>query len=164
LVSDTPADQHRDGESLARLSKIAAGIFSRYGVDFAMAKRAGGWTNLTWRAGGLFLRLAIRRGSENLQKEAQLVAFLPPEVGYPAILETGVSDGFEWSLAEEIPGKSLGEVWQELDGDLLRGYAILLELWMLEDWLAHPEGEGPLEGWDPYRRLASLANGKGGFC
>ena len=43
--------------------------------------------------------------------------------------------------------------------DLLRGYAILLELWMLEDWLAHPEGEGPMEGWEPYRRLAPLADG-----
>ena len=47
--------------------------------------------------------------------------------------------------------------------DLLTGYAILLELWLLEDWLAHPEGEGPLEGWQPYRMLVSLAGGGGGY-
>jgi len=47
--------------------------------------------------------------------------------------------------------------------DLLMGYAILLELWMLEDWLAHPEGEGPLEQWQPYRMLLSLADGQGGY-
>jgi scyllo-inosamine 4-kinase len=43
--------------------------------------------------------------------------------------------------------------------DLLMGYAILLELWLLELWLAHPEGEGPLEQWEPLRRLRSLAAG-----
>lgn len=47
--------------------------------------------------------------------------------------------------------------------DLLLGYAVLLELWMLEDWLAHPEGEGPLEQWQPYRALLSLADGRGGY-
>ena len=39
---------------------------------------------------------------------------------------------------------------------LLVGYAILLELWLLEVWLAHPEGEGPLEQWAPLRRLRRL--------
>jgi aminoglycoside phosphotransferase (APT) family kinase protein len=47
--------------------------------------------------------------------------------------------------------------------DLLIGYAILLELWLLEDWLAHPEGEGPLETWLPYRMLLSLKDGQGGY-
>jgi hypothetical protein len=43
--------------------------------------------------------------------------------------------------------------------ELLMGYAILLELWLLELWLAHPEGEGSLEEWEPLRRLRSLAAG-----
>ena len=47
--------------------------------------------------------------------------------------------------------------------DLLVGYAILLELWLLELWLAHPDGEGLLEQWDPLRRLHSLADGTGGY-
>jgi hypothetical protein len=47
--------------------------------------------------------------------------------------------------------------------DLLLGYAILLELWLLQLWLAHPEGEGPLEQWEPLRRLRSLADGTGGY-
>jgi scyllo-inosamine 4-kinase len=47
--------------------------------------------------------------------------------------------------------------------ELLVGYAILLELWKLEDWLAHPEGESPLEQWQPYRMLVSLADGQGGY-
>lgn len=47
--------------------------------------------------------------------------------------------------------------------ELLAGYAILLELWLLELWLAHPEGEGPLEQWEPLRRLHSPAEGDGGY-
>jgi scyllo-inosamine 4-kinase len=47
--------------------------------------------------------------------------------------------------------------------ELLMGYAILLELWLLELWLAHPEGEGPLEQWEPLRRLRALADGHGGY-
>jgi scyllo-inosamine 4-kinase len=46
---------------------------------------------------------------------------------------------------------------------LLLGCAILLEVWLLELWLAHPEGEGPLEEWMPLRRLRSLADGSGGY-
>ena len=47
--------------------------------------------------------------------------------------------------------------------DLLRGYAILLDLWLLEDWLAHPDGEGPLETWQPYRMLLSQESGNNGY-
>ena len=36
---------------------------------------------------------------------------------------------------------------------------VVLELWILELWLAHPEGEGSLEQWEPLRRLRSLAAG-----
>ena len=46
---------------------------------------------------------------------------------------------------------------------LLVGYAILLELWLLELWLAHPDGEGPLEQWAPLRRLRLLADGNSGY-
>jgi len=325
-MSEAPADKHRDRQTLQRLISIAAGIFSRYGINFETAKRRGGWTNATWLAGGLVLRLSTRQGDDKIRREAQLASLLPSEVGYPPVLETGIIDGYEWCLSKEIPGKNLGEIWPELDWDLrlsalrqlwkkvlavhtvdiaaaaglarkkpwfnassseeaeaglnrlvlnkilsssqaiilretltrywnvlpaatcvlnhgdltienalwhagqvvslldfefaviapaeldmnelvkcafapserpdplpdpggeslqqlrnvvtelarpvlahpggkelLLGYAILLELWMLEDWLAHPEGEGPLELWQPYRMLISLADGRGGY-
>ncbi len=325
-MSEAPSDQYRDPQTLDHLRKIASGIFAKHDIDFATAKRAGGWTNLTWLAGGLVLRLAARPGQDKIRREAELSALLPPSVGFPLILETGVILEYEWSLSQEIPGKNLGEVWNNLTWDertnvlqqlwekvlavhsvdlnaaaglarekpwfnaadaraaeaslsslvrqqilsspqadllraalarfwtalpgaacvlnhgdltientlwhagevvslldfefaviapaeldlnelvkcafapgerhdslpdpggaglqqmqktvaelakpviahpggkeLLMGYAILLELWMLEDWLAHPEGEGPLEQWQPYRMLHSLANGQGGY-
>ena len=301
-------------EMVARLEKIAAAVFARYDVDFSCARRAGGYTNAVWLAGGLVLRLSVRPGNDKIRREARLAALLPPEVGYPTLVETGETDGHEWSLAREIAGHNLGESWQGLDwsergsalrqlwkktqavhdmdcavlsglvgerawfnsndlveagarlarvaqegildthqadtlrealgrharaiagarrvlnhGDLtpdnciwqngrlvslidfewavlapaeldwnglvkwalgpdehsplepvvlelagpvldgagardrLLGYAILLELHMLNDWLDHPEGEGPMETWAPYRRLRSLADGAGGY-
>jgi aminoglycoside phosphotransferase (APT) family kinase protein len=325
-LSEAPSDQHRDPQTLEHLRKIASGIFAQHGSDFASAKRAGGWTNLTWLAGGTALRLAARPGQDKIQREARLAALLPPTVGFPLVLETGVTDGYEWSLSQEIPGRNLGEVWNDLTWDertnalrqlwekvlavhsvdihkteglalekawfnasdaqsaeaslsslvqcrilsspqavilsaalarfwmalpaatcvlnhgdltienalwhaekvtslldfefavlapaeldlnelvkyafapgerhdslpdpegagrqqmqkvvgalakpviahpggkdLLMGYAILLELWLLEEWLAHPEGEGPLEQWQPYRMLLSLADDCGGY-
>jgi aminoglycoside phosphotransferase (APT) family kinase protein len=325
-MTTVPADQHRDPAILSRLNAAAAAIFASHGVDFATARRCGGWTNATWLAGGLALRLAVHEGRDNIRWEARLAALFPPEVGYPPIVACGVTDGFEWSLALELPGRNLGEVWSELDWDgriaalrqlwartravhtvpvdaaaplarqqpwfnvsnageaeagldrlvkggvlhpdqaevlaailgrfwnarpkaplvlnhgdltienalwhegrvtalldfefavmapveldlnelvkmafapgerdetfsdpdgagrqrlraavaemarplldhpggmdLLTGYASLLELWLLEDWLAHPEGEGPLEGWQPYLMLVSLAGGQGGY-
>jgi thiamine kinase-like enzyme len=47
--------------------------------------------------------------------------------------------------------------------DLLFGYTILHATWLMDDWLAHPEGEGPLENWQPLRRLVALADGDGGY-
>lgn len=305
--------------SMETIESIAASIFARYGVDFATARRAGGWTNAVWLTEELVLRLSTRGENEDLLREARLADFFPPNVGYPTIVEKGKTDGLVWSLAARLPGISLGEAWDDLSWeerttalqdlweraqgvhsvpvselpefvprrawfnstdpdeaeaslirltetglfsssesqalrnaldrfwcalltapcvlchgdltldnavwhegrvislldfefavrapiqldlnhlvksafhpfsdadreeaeqlrqavkklatpmlagrgyDLLMGYAILLELWLLELWLAHPEGEGPLEQWDPLRRLRSLVDGVGGY-
>ena len=66
-------------------------------------------------------------------------------------------------LRQAVKKLALPLLTQPGDFDLLMGYAILLELWLLELWLAHPEGEGPLEQWEPLLRLRSLANGRGGY-
>lgn len=314
-----------DTVSNQNLESIAAAIFAQYGVDFAVAERAGGWTNAVWLTEKLVLRLSTTQGSDNLLREARLVTLFPAVVGYPPIVETGKTDGFAWSLAARLPGIPLAEAWADLrpeqrrialqelweraqgvhsvpvaeipafvprrawfnstdageaeaglarvtgagiftpsesqvlrnalerfwcalpaapcvlchgdltlgnalwhaghvtslldfefavlapiqldlnhlvkraftppdnsqvvsvtdrqgdklrravkelalplltqagSFDLLMGYAILLELWLLELWLAHPEGEGPLEQWEPLLRLRSLADGRGGY-
>ncbi len=98
------------------LEETAAAIFTRHGVDFSTARRASGWTNATWLAGGLALRLSTRPGNDSLRREAQLAVLLPSESGYPPLLESGVTpDGLEWSLSAAVPGQSLGEVWPGLD-------------------------------------------------
>ena len=126
-MCDFPADQHRDPGTLAQLKTIAAAVFARHGIDFAAARRAGGWTNATWLAGGLALRLSVTPGSDNILREARLVEFFPPEVGYPPLLESGITDGYAWSLSRALPGRSLGEVWPELDWEARA--AALRQLW-----------------------------------
>jgi aminoglycoside phosphotransferase (APT) family kinase protein len=66
-------------------------------------------------------------------------------------------------LRQAVKQLALPLLAQPGQGDLLMGYAILLELWLLELWLAHPEGEGPLEQWEPLRRIRSLADGTSGY-
>jgi aminoglycoside phosphotransferase len=313
-------------EGVMEIEDIAVSIFSRHGVDWATVQRAGGWTNAVWLADDLVLRLSTTPGEASLLREARLAALLPSAVGYPTMVDTGTTAGFAWTLARRLPGKSLGQVWADLQwgervtalqglwararavhtvppeeaaaivprrawfnstdaeearaslvrltrkgilaptdtrvlqdalacfwdavptapcvlchGDLtldnavwhagqvvalldfefavmapvqldlnhlvkcafgpedaahlssttdsragqrlrqavkelawpvlaqpsgqalLVGYAILLELWLIESWLAHPEGEGLLDQWEPLRRLRSLADGRGGY-
>jgi aminoglycoside phosphotransferase (APT) family kinase protein len=320
-MDEITANQSSDHEGQDNIESIAASIFSRHGIDFAAVQRAGGWTNAVWMTDELVLRLSVHKERNNLLHEARLAAFFPAEVGYPPLVETGITAGHAWTLAQKLPGKSLGEIWADLHCDervialqglwaraqavhsvpgveiaslvssrawfnstdpeeadaslrrlteegifteaeafvlqdalahfwavlpsapcvlchgdltldnavwhagqvtalldfefavmapvqldlnhlvkkafgpddaatdahaaqplrqavkelawpilaqpsskvLLVGYAILLELHRLEEWLAHPEGEGPLEQWDPLRRLRLLADGRRGY-
>jgi len=101
----------------AQLKIIAADLFSQKGVDFATAKKAGGWTNEIWIADGLVLRLSKRQNNDRLRREIQLASFLPLEVGYPTVVDVGVAEGFEWCILKEIPGSNLGDAWPKLDWD-----------------------------------------------
>jgi aminoglycoside phosphotransferase (APT) family kinase protein len=111
---EVPADQHRDPASIAQVAAIAAHILARHNVDFSAARRAGGWSNATWLAGGLALRIAVETGTDNILREARLASLLPPVIGYPQIIDTGVTDGHEWLLTKEVPGRNLGDLWPVL--------------------------------------------------
>src|SRR4051812_16194724 len=53
-----PADRHRDPATVARVTAVAAEILVRHGVDPRTARRAHGWSNMTWLAGGFAIRIA----------------------------------------------------------------------------------------------------------
>jgi hypothetical protein len=108
------ADRRRDPAAVARLAACAAQILARHGGDFGRARRAGGYSNLTWLADGLAVRIAAEAGPGDLLREAKLGALLPPEVGYPRLIASGVVEGHEWLLAEEAPGVNLGAAWPAL--------------------------------------------------
>ena len=67
------------------------------------------------------------------------------------------------SLYQAINKIALPFLAQPNERILLMWYAILLELWLLVTWLEHPEGEGPLQEWDPLIKLHSISDGKGGY-
>lgn len=112
-----PADRHRDPAVVAHLTALAARILARHGVASGAARRAGGWSNLTWLAGGFAVRIAAESGTGDLLREARLAAELPPAVGYPRVVESGVIEGHGWVLAEEVPGVNLDEAWPGLGWD-----------------------------------------------
>lgn len=124
---ESEADQFRDPAAVARCARVAARVFERHNVDFLTAQREGGWSNATWSAGGLVLRVAVATGTEHLRREAWLAAFLPPEVGYPPVVETGVTTGLEWMLTKRIAGRNLDDAWPTLDWEVRA--AAIDQLW-----------------------------------
>ncbi|MBI3971760.1 MAG: phosphotransferase [Chloroflexi bacterium] len=128
LASGTrPADEHRHPAAVARVTAIAGAILVRHGVDVRTARRAGGWSNMIWLAGGLAIRVAVAPGTEDLLREARLVALLPPAVGYPQVVDSGVAEGHAWVLVWEAPGTSLAAAWAGLGWD--ERARAMLELW-----------------------------------
>ena len=116
-LGNNPADARREPTALARVAAVAARVLRRHGVDPHTACRAGGWSSLTWLAGGLAVRVAASPGPDNLLREARLAARLPHAVGYPRVVDAGVEEGYEWTLTEEVRGASLRETWPALRWD-----------------------------------------------
>ena len=90
---------------------IAEKIFQQHGLGFDGAVRAGGWTNAVWLNGGAVLRLSNERGNDRIRREAERSKSFPASVGYPEIIDAGVTDGYEWSLAKRVQGIVLSDVW-----------------------------------------------------
>ena len=120
--------------------------------------------NALWHAGQvvslLDFKFAVIAPAELDLNELVKCAFAPPE-RYDPLLDPGGAGLHQMRRA--VAELALPVIAHPGGKDLLLGYAILLELWMLKDWLAHPEGEGPLEHWQPYRLLVSLADGHNGY-
>lgn len=95
--------------------RIAVQIFSKYGLNFKTAIRAGGWTNAVWLNGDLALRLSYKKDIDRIRREVRLSEYLPDAIGYPVNIAVGLTDGYEWSLSKRIYGKNLSEIWYTLD-------------------------------------------------
>ena len=94
--------------------KMATDIFKQHGLKFETAERAGGWTNAVWLNGDYALRLSKKKDSDIIQREVARAKTLPPIVGYPKNITTGVADGYEWSLSMRVLGVPLSSVWDSL--------------------------------------------------
>ena len=126
-----PADRHRDPSLMARVARVAEEVLGRHQVEFVAARRAGGWSNATWVADGLVVRVAVAPGSAELLREARLAPLLPAETGYPEVLDFGVTGGHAWMLTREIPGRNLAAAWPTLSWDARTAAA--RQLWTLAE-------------------------------
>lgn len=73
-------------------------------------------TNEVWACGDVVIRLN-RRLHNRLQREAEIAALLPPEVGYPRIIAVGRGHGNDWVALKRIPGAPLVRAWPFLKPD-----------------------------------------------
>lgn len=73
-------------------------------------------TNEVWACGDVVIRLN-RRLHNRLQREAEIAALLPPEVGYPRILAVGRGHGNDWVVLRRMPGAPLVRAWPFLQED-----------------------------------------------
>jgi len=108
-------DDRRDAAVMERVAAIANDVLRAHGAGFTAARRAGGYTNATWIGSGVVVRVAVNAGSSDLLREVRLVSVLPAEVGYPEVIDAGVTDGHEWVVARQVPGSSLSEAWPTMD-------------------------------------------------
>ncbi|EFL19800.1 phosphotransferase [Streptomyces sp. C] len=111
----------------AEVAAVAEEVFRRHGADFRSARRTSGRTNATWLGGGLAVRVAGSTAARDLVRETRLAAVLPPEVGYPEVLASGRTRGFEWVVTREIEAVCLDDAWAGLDGR--RRVAATRRLW-----------------------------------
>ena len=106
---------------------LAERILARFGSTLVEATHpADGQSNSVWLTSTVVLRMGLDHDG-SLQREAALAALLPAEVGYPAVLDWGVDQGWEWIVATRLPGADLSATWTTLDdADRCR---VVVDLW-----------------------------------
>lgn len=115
--SPDPNEQFQ--RALTRPGGVAAAtcatrVLRGVGPELAGAENPHSASNDVWLLPGYCLRMARRPGEGGLLREARLADVLPAEVGYPRILAAGVEEGYEWLLAERLPGLNLWDAWPTL--------------------------------------------------
>src|SRR5947208_2109474 len=70
-------------------------------------ERASSITNEVWYAGPWVVRVNARNRRGNLKHEAEVARRLPPEVGYPEVIDYGENQSAEWLVHRRVAGKVL---------------------------------------------------------
>lgn len=92
---------------------------SESGLDPDGLRRADSVTNDVWLTKDYVVRVN-RDASMRLYREAVLSQVLPPEVGYPPVIQHGGEMGSDWLLLERLPGVSLSRAWPHMSTDQRR--------------------------------------------
>ncbi len=120
--SSRPDPEDRFRHALMRSDGHAAiaraeAVLRRFGASVESAQNPRSASNDVWLAGEFCLRMSRRAGPDPLSDEVRLAALLPPEVGYPEVIATGVEDGHQWVLSRRLPGLNLWDAWPALTHD-----------------------------------------------
>jgi len=104
-----------DGLPVDRLAEIRArSITDHLGVASSEPLyRLPSVTNEVWTSGELVLRVN-RRADGRLTDEVAIAERLPDAIGYPEIIDSGNTDGWEWMATRRLPGVALSRVWPRI--------------------------------------------------
>ena len=89
-------------------------VFKSHGENSEPERLSGGWTNHVYATGNLVLRFTSNLESGRLRRETKLAELLPEAAGYPDIVDSGRTDGYDWVLCERISGTNLEDAWEKL--------------------------------------------------
>src|SRR5579871_1001982 len=84
------------------------------GAEAKQLSRVTNALNEVWRCGPYIVRINPHPGATRLQREARLLATLPPEVRAPHALAAGPAPFGEWMVAYRLPGVELARAWHAL--------------------------------------------------
>jgi scyllo-inosamine 4-kinase len=87
-------------------------------------------------------------------------AYAPPETPDPL---PDLDGSGQERLREAVTDIVVDTISTPDGADRLLGFALLLDLWMMEDWLSEWDGREPWVDWAPYWALGSLTDGTGGY-
>ena len=102
----TGAAPMSSGLARARAMRALADV----GLPADGLERADSVTNEVWLTDQYVIRVN-RDASPRLYREAVLSQVLPPEVGYPPLVQHGGEMGSDWLILERLPGHPLSRSW-----------------------------------------------------
>lgn len=165
MTADGLDPELRNDEALlGRVRTVAVAALSRHGDDLSLAQPTNGWVNPGWLTDRHVVRVGLVPNQRRLHWEAAVGRAIPPEVGYPEIVDVGVIDGHEYLLTRRIQGTDLAAVWTTLTptvrADALRQVWDLAEVVHRTAALRAPElaelGSSPFYADTPTDGLAAL--------
>lgn len=106
-----------DPDRLRRVERIATGILRRLGDDPSAATPTSGWVNPGWWTTRHVVRVSLTPGCDDLRREAAVAGALPPDVGYPPVVDHGIEDGHAYLVTRRIDAVNLRSVWPDLGPD-----------------------------------------------
>ena len=96
---------------------VVRNLFAAHGNAEEPVRLSGGWTNHVFAAGDMVLRCTEDMQSGRLLRETQLAGMLPPQVGYPEIIDSGCTENLIWTLCRRISGMNLEDAWGTMTWD-----------------------------------------------
>lgn len=105
----------QDKARLDQVRAVAAEVLHRLGSDVARAEPTSGWVNAGWIVDRYVVRVSLMPEQSNLHREVAVANVLPPEVGYPEVLDVGVLGGHEYVVTRRLSGTNLAELWPTLE-------------------------------------------------